>query len=407
LRRPLRLQLWSWNYEPEPTAMGPIAARWAEAMCARGHQVEVVSAHPHYPGPLWGRRVGPYRETRNGIPILRLPLVIGHRTTAARIIEEATYATSAAVAAARASAPDAAVAVSPSFLGLFPVLASARLRRFPWILWLEDILPDAAATTGLMREGLALRTAQRLERFIYRSADRIVVISNAFRENLLSKGVPPWKVTHIYNLYTRGLGAPRTSNNGGGPARILYMGNMGFSQNLPALVRAFERSPAVGDEVRLILAGTGELALEAAAEIRSTRVQMPGLLGEDLELEMARAAVGLVPQRPDVDEFNLPSKLMNLMSRGVPVLASVNPRSEIARIVRESGAGWVVDASDPDGFPHALPEILADQAELERRGAAGLEFARRNFAPEVVATRFEDLLYELTGSGGPPGEAER
>ena len=303
----------------------------------------------------------------------------------------------------RASAPDAAVAVSPSFLGLFPVLASARLRRFPWILWLEDILPDAAVTTGLMREGPALRTAQRLERFIYRSADRIVVISNAFRENLLAKGVPPWKVAHIYNPYTRGLGERRTAQNGGGPARILYMGNMGFSQNLPALVRAFEHSPAVGDDVRLILAGTGELALEAAAEIRSTRVEMPGLLLEELETEIERAAIGLVPQRPDVDEFNLPSKLMNLMSRGVPVLASVNPSSEIARIVRESGAGWVVDAADPEGFPRALRGILADQEELERRGAAGLEFARRNFSPEVVATRFEDLLYELTPPGGRRG----
>ena len=83
--RPLRVQLWSWNYEPEPTAMGPIAARWAETMSARGHQVEVVTAHPHYPGPLWGRHARPYRETRNGIPVLRLPLMIGHRTTAARI----------------------------------------------------------------------------------------------------------------------------------------------------------------------------------------------------------------------------------------------------------------------------------------------------------------------------------
>src|SRR5206468_9146160 len=100
LRRSLRLQLWSWNYEPEPTAMGPIAARWAEAMCARGHQVEVVTAHPHYPSALWGRRARPYREVRNGIPVLRLPLVIGHRTTAQRITEEATYAAAAAVAAA-------------------------------------------------------------------------------------------------------------------------------------------------------------------------------------------------------------------------------------------------------------------------------------------------------------------
>jgi colanic acid biosynthesis glycosyl transferase WcaI len=405
LRRPLRLQLWSWNYEPEPTAMGPIAARWAEAMRERGHHVEVVTAHPHYPGALWGRRTRPYRETRNGIPVLRLPLVIGHRTTAERITEEASYAAAAAVAAAFPSAPDAAVAVSPSFLGLFPVLASARLRRFPWILWLEDILPDAAATTGLMREGRALRTAQHLERFVYRSADRIVVISNAFRENLLAKGVPPWKVTHIYNPYTRGLGERRAAHNGTDPARILYMGNMGFSQNLPALVEAFECSSALGDDVRLILAGAGELARAVAAEVRSERVEMPGLLLEELEREMARATIGLVPQRPDVDEFNLPSKLMNLMSRGVPVLASVNPRSEVARIVRESGAGWVVDAADPEGFPRALRGIFADRAELERRGAAGLDFARRNFSPEVVATRFEDVLYAITPSDRMPGGA--
>ncbi|HXF00909.1 MAG TPA: glycosyltransferase family 4 protein [Solirubrobacterales bacterium] len=383
--------------------MGPMASRWAEAMSARGHRVEVVTAHPHYPGPLWGHRLRPYRETRNGIPVLRLPLVIGHRTTPARILEEVTYAASAAVAAALRPAPDAAVVVSPSFLGVFPVLMSARLRRFPWILWLEDILPDAAATTGLMREGLALRTARHLERYMYRSAAGIVVISNAFRENLLAKGVPPWKVTHIYNPFTRGP-AERRGNNGVDPARVLYMGNMGHSQNLPALVRAFETSSALGDDARLILAGTGELALEVAAEIRSTRVQMPGLLLEELEEEMQRAAIGLVPQRPDVDEFNLPSKLMNLMSRGVPVLASVNPQSEIARIVQQSGAGWVIDASDPEAFPSALRGILADKAELDRRGQAGLEFARRNFSPEAVATRFDDLLQDLSVSAGLPRE---
>jgi colanic acid biosynthesis glycosyl transferase WcaI len=388
--------------------MGPIAARWAEAMLARGHRVEVVTAHPHYPGPLWGRRSRPYRETRNGIPVLRLPLIIGHSTTAARITEEVTYAASAASAAvAPLNPPDVAVAVSPSFLGLFPVLVSARLRGFPWVLWLEDILPDAAATTGLLREGLALRTAQRLERFVYRSANRIVVISDAFRENLLGKGVPAWKVAHIYNPYTRDLGGSRATHNGNDPARVLYMGNMGFSQNLPALVRAFELSPVPDDRTRLVLAGTGELARAVAAEVRSERVEMPGLLLEGLEPELERATIGLVPQRPDVDEFNLPSKLMNLMSRGIPVLASVSQRSEIARIVRESGAGWVVDAADPDAFPRALREILGDRAELDRRGAAGLEFARRNFAPDAVAARFEGVLSDVVLEVGDRSRAPR
>jgi colanic acid biosynthesis glycosyl transferase WcaI len=132
---------------------------------------------------------------------------------------------------------------------------------------------------------------------------------------------------------------------------------------------------------------------------------MPGLLLEGLEPELERATIGLVPQRPDVDEFNLPSKLMNLMSRGIPVLASVSLRSEIVRIVRESGAGWVVDAADPDAFPRALGEILGDREELERRGAAGLEFARRNFAPDAVAARFETVLSEVVLAGGDRGQA--
>ena len=128
---------------------------------------------------------------------------------------------------------------------------------------------------------------------------------------------------------------------------------------------------------------------------------------EGLEQELERATIGLVPQRPDVDEFNLPSKLMNLMSRGVPVLASVSPSSEIARIVRESGAGWVIDAADPDAFPNALREILPDRKELERRGASGLEFARRNFAPDAVAQRFEDVIYDVVPANGDRGRAGR
>jgi colanic acid biosynthesis glycosyl transferase WcaI len=149
------------------------------------------------------------------------------------------------------------------------------------------------------------------------------------------------------------------------------------------------------------------LARAVAAEVRSDRVEMPGLMLEGLELELERATIGLVPQRPDVDEFNLPSKLMNLMSRGVPVLASVSPSSEIARIVRESGAGWVVDAADPDAFPNALREILPDRKELERRGAHGLEFARRNFAPDAVAQRFEDVLYDVVPANGDRGRTGR
>ena len=50
----MRIQLWSYNYDPEPSGIAPLSGVWARAMQARGHEVEVIAAHPHYPEPQSG-----------------------------------------------------------------------------------------------------------------------------------------------------------------------------------------------------------------------------------------------------------------------------------------------------------------------------------------------------------------
>jgi glycosyltransferase involved in cell wall biosynthesis len=114
--------------------------------------------------------------------------------------------------------------------------------------------------------------------------------------------------------------------------------------------------------------GHGVEADAVRARISGGRVEMPGVLvGEALERRLRRAQLGVVSQRADVAEFNLPSKLMNYMAYGLPVLASVRPDSETARIVRDSGGGWVTDAGDPSAFADAAAEALARPEQ--RRGA--------------------------------------
>src|SRR4051794_38012818 len=148
LLRLMRVRLWSWNYTPEPTGMAPVAAAWSRAMAIRGHQVDVISAFPHYPSTLFRQRARPYRETIDGIAVTRLPLVIGHATPARRMLEETTYALSAAVASVSLRRVDVEVVVSPSFLALAVAASKRGLCGQAWVLWLQDLLPDAAATTG-------------------------------------------------------------------------------------------------------------------------------------------------------------------------------------------------------------------------------------------------------------------
>jgi colanic acid biosynthesis glycosyl transferase WcaI len=392
----LRVQLWSYNYAPEPTGIGPVSAVWCRAMNERGHEVDVVSAFPHYPEPVWEHPRRPYRELIDGIRVTRLPLWAGRATAAQRVRQELSFTAAQTAAIPFLGRPDVMVAVSPSFPALLPAIVNARLRRVPWILWLHDILPDGATATGLIEDGSPLiRAARALERHAYRSARRIVVLSQAFTRNLETKGVPRDKVELIYDPATRRPSAPPPNGaaNGTGGRRLLCMGNIGYSQGLEGVVRSFESDPDANPNVEFVITGTGVAAPAVAKEIRTSRVQMAGLVSsERLEEELRRATIGLVTQKHGGEEFNIPSKLMNLMAYGLPVLASVDPRSEVARIVDASGGGWVVDNADPGRFAAMLREVTRSDTDIARRAAAARRYALEHFSLETFATRFDQML---------------
>jgi colanic acid biosynthesis glycosyl transferase WcaI len=368
-------------------------------MTARGHDLVVVCAHAHYPEPIWGRRLKPYREIRDGIPVYRLPLKIGRRSKAQRLSQELSFVASLSAAAPLLPPADAIVAISPSFPALLPAMANAAARSTPWVIWLQDILPDGAASTGYVEQSGPIYKASRwLEDSAYRSAAHIVVLSETFRENLVSKGVPASKISLAYNPATfpaesRYLRSARP----GDPPRILCMGNIGRSQNLPAIVEAFEADPRLAElGARLVIAGTGVSEPEVRAAVRTDRVEMPGLLlGQDLIDELERAHLGLVSQSYEGAEFNVPSKLMNYLAVGLPVISSVNPEGEVASILESSGAGWVTDRVDTGLFASSAARVLEDQTELERRSRLGVEFAEANLMPDKLAARFDSLLAEI------------
>ena len=389
----MRIQLWSYNYDPEPTGIGPLSTVWAKTMRARGHDVQVVAAHPHYPAPNWGTRLRPYRERRDGVPVLRLPLWIGRASGAQRVRQEASYMLAQTAALPLLPRPDVVVAVSPSFPALATPMVNKTLRRVPWVLWLQDILPDGAASTGLLEPGPLLDAARRFEIAAYRSADHLVVISESFEENLRAKGVEPSRLTRIYNTATRPVASRPPADRLSRPV-VLNMGNIGFSQGLAPLVAAFERSSEMAErDVEFVMAGDGVAAAEVRSEIRSDRVRITGVLDpEPLDAELQRATVGLVSQRYAGAEFNVPSKLMNFMACGIAVVASVRADSEVARLIHASAGGWWIDSADPDAFPRAVAEILRDPDEIERRGAAARDFAAEWFTPEGSAERFERVL---------------
>lgn len=395
MNRDLSIQLWSYNYAPEPTGIGPVSTVLAEGLHGCGHDVHVVSAHPHYPRPVWGTRYIPYREIHRGIPVLRLPLWVGRANTSARLRQEVTYTVSLFAALPFITRPDIVVATSPSFPALLPALVYSRLNRVPLVLWLQDILPEGAIATGHVKEGVILRASRWLERSAYHRASRIVVVSAPFLDNLLSKGVPQYKLVLIYNPVTRPVPEDISRlDSGADKARIICMGNIGHTQGLPPLIRAFDRSEQVRRAgVRLVITGSGVAEEETRRQITSDTVEMLGVVSEErLDQELRLATLAMVSQRYEGTEFNLPSKIMNYMAYGLPIVAAVNPASEAARLIKESGSGWVADSSRPDEFPVTVLEALHNFPELRKRGQAGRKFALAHFTREGLVERFASLL---------------
>ena len=218
-----------------------------------------------------------------------------------------------------------------------------------------------------------------------------------------AKGVPQSKLARIYNPASRPVLAAPRDEAGVEPATILTMGNIGHTQNLVAVTRAIEES----DELRelgatFVLAGDGQAGGDVRAAIRTDRVRVTGVLDDDaLEQELCRATVAVVSQSYEGIDFNVPSKLMNFMAYGLPTVASVRDGSEVARIVRGSGGGWVTDSSDTSQLAAKLAEVLRDGVARRKCGEAALRFAREHFASEHVAERFEVTLKQVL-AGDPP-----
>lgn len=243
-----------------------------------------------------------------------------------------------------------------------------------------------------------IRLSRRLEQAAYGTADRIVVLSRAFIDNLRSKEVPAEKIELIYDPATRVPGALAQPGCDDRALRILSMGNIGHSQGLTSLVRAFETYPDL--DATFVITGTGVAADEARAEIRTGRIEMLGVVDDDLlERELRDADIALVSQRYEGSEFNIPSKLMNFMAYGLPVLGVVNPAGEVARIVRESEAGWIVDSSDADAFPRELARLSTVRDEIRARGTSARSYAEHHFEQHAFAQRFERLLEQVAAQG--------
>jgi colanic acid biosynthesis glycosyl transferase WcaI len=232
-------------FDPEPTFKGLLFAR---ELVARGHEVEVLTGFPNYPGGKVypGYRIRPWvRERLDGIDVLRVALYPSHNNSGLhRVFNYASFALSAAVIGTTLiRKPDVMYVYHPPITVGFAAAVIGFLRRTPFVYDIQDLWPDTVAASGMMSNPAALGLLGSLCKFVYRCASHITVLSPGFKETLARRGVPLDKIDVIYNWcdetvfnvdYERGARLASSADK----FSILFAGTMGTAQGLESVLQA-------------------------------------------------------------------------------------------------------------------------------------------------------------------------
>lgn len=402
----MRVLILSQYYKPEPI---PKPVELAQALREAGDEVTVVTGFPDYPsGVLYpGYRLGIVRrETIDGVRVLRTFEYPYHGKSAlGRFANYVSFMLSAPLGGLFAPRVDAIYVWHPPLTIGLAAWIIARLRGAPFVYDVQDIWPEAAVLSGILKPGFAVRCLSALERFVYRRADHILVVTEGARRNLISKGVAPDRVTAMPHWFDPAIFAGGTAGarerlraeyGWDGKFVALFAGNLGLVQGLETIVRAAEvlRSER---NMRIVFVGDGAdkprlVGLVDALGLREVVNFIDRQPIERMPDFMAAADALLVHLKAsELSNYVVPTKTLAYLASGKPILMAM--QGAAADLVAEAGAGRIVPPEDPAALADGIRELAkAPAEEREAMGQRGRAYLGAHLAKDVVVPRYRAIL---------------
>jgi glycosyltransferase involved in cell wall biosynthesis len=252
------------------------------------------------------------------------------------------------------------------------------------------------------------RTLSRIAQFLYRKADRIVVVSPAFEERLaLHRNVPREKIVVVENGVETDLFSSQNTESQlrkqlGAEEKfvVCYVGTMGMAHGLETLVEAAARLRAVRPEVLFLLVGEGsdKRRIRLLAEARGLtnvrfidqqpRERIPDYIG-------ASDACLVLLKKAELFKTVIPTKMLEFMACERPVILGVEGQAR--KIVEAADAGVYVEPGNADQLVSAILALAEDAGTRERMGRNGRRHILSHFSREKTAKLYLDVIADVLG----------
>lgn len=377
----------------------------AKRLVQKGHQVTMVCGGDHKAlGLPATRKKNVYRGIIDGIDVIQISMPYSNSDSISkRAITFLKFAWKA-IGFAMKEDYDLLFATSTPLTDGLPGIAAKWFRRKKFVFEVRDLWPELPKALG-MKNSFLLWGMSVLEKRSYHAADGCVGLSPGICEGIKRRSQKGKPIAMIPNGCDLDLFSPSNEKPDVIPGVkptdtvAVFTGAHGIANGLDAVLdMAAVLKTRNRDDVKIVFVGDGKLkpALKERAEKEhlDNCLFMGHMPKKELNEVMKRADIGLMilANIPAFYYGTSPNKFFDYIASGLPVVN--NYPGWLADMINENKCGIAVEPGNPELFADAMMK-LADHPKLrEEYGKNGHALAEREFARDILGTKFVKFLEE-------------
>ncbi|WP_457594129.1 glycosyltransferase family 4 protein [Hydrogenimonas sp.] len=416
--KPLKILFITDNFPPEVNAPATRTYEHCKEWVKRGAEITIITCVPNFPhGKVYaGYRNRLYQtEYRDGMKVIRVwSYISANKGFAKRVLDYVSFAHSAFWAGLFQKC-DIIVATSPQFFTTWAGWALSKTKRRPWIFELRDLWPESIKTVGAMKQGKAIEWLESIELGLYRSCDKVVAVTDAFKENLISRGIAPEKIEVVTNGSNTEFFYPRNKDGEimkryglEGKFVVGYIGTHGMAHSLDFIVRSLKN--VEDPDIRFLFIGDGamkEKIVAIAKELElSNALFLDPISKEEVPRYLSCLDVSLAPlKKSDTFKTVIPSKIFEASAMRKPTLLGVEGQAQA--IIETYGAGLCFEPENEKDFLEKLYRLKNDASLYSKAQEGCSELAKAFDRKRLAAKMYDVLAAAAAGENLTKGQTER
>jgi glycosyltransferase involved in cell wall biosynthesis len=403
----MRILYISQYFPPEVGATQTRAYEMAIHLIKLGHRVVVLTEFSNHPkGIIPAEDKGKFCtfEKLDGIPVVRAWVYAKPKKNfLTRMVFYLSFMLTGAVVGSLLRGPfDVVYATSPPFFVGVAGLWLSRLKSAKFVFEVRDLWPRSAVELNELTNRHFIRWSEKLERFYYKKADKVIAVTKGIFDALGACGLDEGKVKLVRN----GTNSRLFSNRGdalkerlGGKEKfiVLYAGIFGLAQGMEQLCELVGHLSS-NHNIHFVFIGEGPLKARVLAIKEENRLDNLTVLDEvprdRIPDYISAADCCLVPLKKNPLFLGaLPSKMFDCMACERPVILSVD--GEARRVLEASLGGLYVEPENTGQMAEAILTLFDSPELCKKMGKAGRAFVSKNFSRKKEAQRLANILEDL------------